>query len=461
VHKVVLFGGDNNVIHKLDQQGTVTRLNNAPIPLGIYRSVTTVDPVSGKYLILGANRSFYEFDVMTDTWRVLSGTVPSAVFSALTPPIFDVIAAPVSTHGVVMFVTANATNSKVHIYKHAAGAAAPPTSPIPSALGWYHIPNTKISPLCPAGVPGATGCQAVTGAWNGAVMDTTRNRFMVWGGGHNDYYGNEIYSLDLNTLQMTRLTNPGQPYATSCAEAIAGGAQPNSRHTYNLIDYLPNVDRMFVWGGSLACAPGTASGETWQFNPGALSWQRMNQPLANRVSSDGWVAAYDPNSGRVFLWNHGDGYLYAYDPSANSWKQLPNSYGQFDYHMSPVVDPVRKRLYVFGHNEQWMYDISAGSAGSSYPRQNANTTGGAAFLANDSPGLAYDSAQDRIVGWDGGNTVWLLNPATGAWTSQTHAGGPAAMSNGTFGRFRYVPALNLFVTCNSISADCSTLRLTP
>ena len=77
------------------------------------------------------------------------------------------------------------------------------------------------------------------------------------------------------------------------------------------------------------------------------------------------------------------------------------------------------------------------------------------------PGLAYDPVQDRIVGWAGGNTVYILNPSTGVWSTQTYAGAPAVLSNGTHGRFRYSPTSNVFVVCNYyFDSDCYTLRLT-
>jgi len=38
--------------------------------------------------------------------------------------------------------------------------------------------------------------------------DTKSNRLIIWGGGHGDYFGNEVYGLDLNNMTMSRLTEP-------------------------------------------------------------------------------------------------------------------------------------------------------------------------------------------------------------------------------------------------------------
>ena len=57
--------------------------------------------------------------------------------------------------------------------------------------------------------------------------------------------------------------------------------------------------------------------------------------------------------------------------------------------------------------------------------------------------------------------VYLLNPDTLACTTVTYSGGPSAVADGTFGKFRYSPQLNVFAVCNSVDENCYTLRLTP
>src|SRR5262249_29378172 len=117
---------------------------------------------------------------------------------------------------------------------------------IPSTLGWYELPNTKIRPITPPDNYNNSGYnfryQSVNHvrAWNSAVFDTRINRMVTFGGGHTDYYGNELYALDLNTLTISRLTDPGLPFATTCSADIVNGTQPNSRHTYDGIAYMAN-----------------------------------------------------------------------------------------------------------------------------------------------------------------------------------------------------------------------------
>ena len=69
---------------------------------------------------------------------------------------------------------------------------------LPSSPGWYEIPNTKLRAVCPPNNFGGSGyyfqdgCAGVTGAWNSAAFDISQNRILLFGGGHYDYYGNEV-----------------------------------------------------------------------------------------------------------------------------------------------------------------------------------------------------------------------------------------------------------------------------
>src|SRR5215813_3860598 len=162
---------------------------------------------------------------------------------------------------------------------------------IPTTPGWYRIPSTDLQSQCPPNNFNNSGydffdlCRGVTQAWNSAAFDTKRNRLIVWGGGHADYSGNEMYALDLNSLTMQRLNDPGLPVVTSGQpEAIVNGTQPNSRHTYDGLAYMANIDRLFVYGGSLAFVGGASNG-TWTYDFSTNKWQQMN-PLGDNPGFD-------------------------------------------------------------------------------------------------------------------------------------------------------------------------------
>jgi hypothetical protein len=109
-HAVLLGAGNGSkLLHRLDAQGNLTPLQEAPMVIRISSTITGVDPVSGELLVLGMDnkKQFHAFDVKKNAWRQL----PDA-------PIADGVTAPIAEHGVTMYFAHRP--DKVFLYKHAA-----------------------------------------------------------------------------------------------------------------------------------------------------------------------------------------------------------------------------------------------------------------------------------------------------------------------------------------------------
>ena len=112
VDKSVILGGGNGskALYRMDAQGNITPLKEAPFVLRISSTVTAVDPVSGDLLVLNMEEKlknkFYALDVKKNEWRQL----PDA-------PIAEGVTAPISGYGVTLYF-ANRP-AKVFLYKHA------------------------------------------------------------------------------------------------------------------------------------------------------------------------------------------------------------------------------------------------------------------------------------------------------------------------------------------------------
>lgn len=340
---------------------------------------------------------------------------------------------------------------------------------LPTGLGWHQLPNTRLRTVCAADngfpeVAGVSGCVDITAGWNGGVFDSRRNRLIIWGGGHNGYYGNEVYAVDLNTPRVQRLTDPGLPIGSysTCQEGIVNNTQANSRHTYDGIEYLPNVDKMFVFGGSLACGLGSFGRDTWMFDFASLRWERKNPSGPQPRAIPGILTAFDPVSGLLYLYD--DLYFYSYDISANRYTQLTTTSQPVGYHLNAVIDPVRRKFVMVGFDNiqgggrVWSIDINPGS---SYQLRAVSTTGGGNLIRAVYPGVDYDPTADRIVAWgeETPNVVYALNLDNGQWTAQTFSGGPTPVGQGTHGRWRYSPAANVFVLANRVDDNVYILRM--
>ncbi len=342
-----------------------------------------------------------------------------------------------------------------------------PLAAQPTGLGWHEISGTELRDVCAAehGFPevwGASGCAGITAAWSGAIFDTTRDRLIIFGGGHNDYYGNELYAFDVGAGALARITDPGLPIASSCTASIAGGTQPNSRHTYDGIEYIRHTDQMFVFGGSLACGPGYFGDDTWVFDFATMSWQAMAPSGPTPAAVAGILTAYDPNRRLIFL--HDLAHLYAYDVETDAYTRLTSSADYFGYHLAATIDPVRRLFVIVG------WDVAAErgtvrtidiSPTSDYQVVEVETTGGDALIGAIYPGLDFDPTRGQVVAWgeDSPDVVYTLDLEARVWQATTYAGGPQPVGQGTHGRFRYAPAGGVFVLMNSVDDNVFVLRL--
>ena len=351
---------------------------------------------------------------------------------------------------------------------------------IPTTLGWFDVQGQQQANNCPPNNFGGWGynfssfCSGVVRAWSGGIGDTKRNRLWFWGGGHTDYAGNELYYFDLNTLKVVRADDPAQP--TQCNETMPDGSA-NARHTYGGLVYIPTADRMFLFGGGSYCSSGNSSSDTWTLDLSKVGsgspngWQRMDPtngsgtPCGDFNNSE---AAYDPNTDLVFVNDLcGGSGLWSYNWSTNTYVQLNTGAANLGLHTKVVIDPTRKLFLRFGDGTASKISIASGS---SYAVQNLTASGCSGLMNANSPGLAFDTVQNLVVGWpDFGGTIYLYNPDTDSCTTQTYSAsappdsahtGSSHTSNGTFGRFQYFPALGVFALINDYNIDGHTLRLT-
>ena len=333
--------------------------------------------------------------------------------------------------------------------------------------GWQEIPNTSLQSVCPAkGYHGVDYnfsfyCQNVTAAWNGGAFDSKRNRLYIWGGGHTDYMGNEIYALDLNQNKMLRLTSPATPLADRMSALNPSeltpydGTQPNSRHIYDAMVYLPNEDRVWVFSGSLATSGGTDS-VTWIFNPNTNKWKRVTPKGTQPMGNYGIVSAYNPNTGDVILHDQHGLYSYHYSSHGGTYTRLVDD-RDYGIHLSAEFDPVRNVFVMIGGEQAYLYDLTPGKP---LIRNRLITTGDNEIINSQAPGLAYDPKTKQIIAWAGGNKVYALNLDARSWTAIPHSGDPGpALCNGTYGRWAYSAKSNAFVVYNWYENNAFLLRL--
>ncbi len=330
-----------------------------------------------------------------------------------------------------------------------------------SAGHWYEVPNSHLEDAAPDPLPPGN-IRNVIRAWSGAAYDTQRDRLLVWGGGHGDYGGNELYAFDVNTMTWSIIWGPTPgnlipPPGSPCNETYPDG-NPAARHTYDGLEYLPApVDAFISAGGSLWCGSGSGSHATWMFDPTAGTWVRR----ADFFSSISVVvrSAYDPVTGHFF--HAGSHSLAEFDPINNTWTvRYYHSGGWWaSGPANAVIDPQRRKWVMVGNGRFMLFDLETGDY--SEPPLSGDT----AFL-NERPGIVYDPVIESIVAWESGPDVYILDLDSMTWTRR-----PPAPANtvspglpeprGTYGRFRYIPSRNAFILVNATDQNVFFYKLTP
>jgi hypothetical protein len=104
----------------------------------------------------------------------------------------------------------------------------------------------------PAATPATPGGpNAVVTAWSSFAWDSTRNDLLLYGGGHANYAGNEMYTWSADTGTWARGSLPSAVTTPNAAGTsfIVDNAAPQSAHTYDNNVYLPINDKFLTFGG--------------------------------------------------------------------------------------------------------------------------------------------------------------------------------------------------------------------
>lgn len=377
------------------------------------------------------------------------------------------------------------------------------------------VPNSFNSGTYTTGSFGwADQCFNMVGNWNGAIADTKRNRLIMWGMGHVETPGNELYSLDLviaspnakgtsngsSVPAIRRLNDPSNPrdYPDNSVTQYITNADgtPISRHTYGSMVYLPKSDRMLAWGGQEWDGVYAQSRNLWLLHMAddmstvagcgspsvAPCWEARvpsgflaSQPFGGVIFANCVLDTTQISDEAVFCigGNGGNNYLWHYNITSDTWTtKVPfggwTVGGTLQVEGVPVVDPDRRMIYHIGFGSNGglgakMYSIMMDSPYTSADLT-STVTGCSALMGAKFPGLIYDPSLNRIVGYPNtGNTVYIFDPATMTCVGQTFTGGPTGStqttSNGLFGRFNYFPALGKYVVVNNHAANAYTLQI--
>ena len=340
------------------------------------------------------------------------------------------------------------------------------------ADSWLALPGTAFRKFCEANAVPALeangGCRMAVEAWSGGVFDDERRQMLVIGGGHMDYWGNEVYAFAPASGRW-RIVRPASRVASGAlpSEPMPDGA-PVSRHTYDSLAYMRHLGQVFLFGGAIA-PNGYSENTTWWFDPANARWQPKASAPRSGAGHYYMATAYDPLTQQVYIRNERG--FYAYDPTSDRWSWplvdfsvRPYYPRQQTHHYRRAVVMPEARLFVAlggmlanpAAPDVFIYDLERKrDVTPDYPMR-----GDLSVIANQGVGLDVDTASGALVAWAGGAPA-IMDPQSWEWRRGSARGAPPkAVGNGTFGRWRYIPYLNVFMLVNKPEEDVHFYKLT-
>lgn len=349
-------------------------------------------------------------------------------------------------------------------------AAAPPNSWIKlnqNLLYQVWPANDFIPTSSPAG-PGTPS--AVIRAWSSFAWDPLRSRLILYGGGHANYDGNEVYIFDGTTRQWSLgfYATDVVPYPGSPGEYVTVDGplhSPVSAHTYDNTTYLPVLDRYLTFGGAAAHTGGsyiihdgdakrssgpytldlTHAGKGWVAGlpdtnvhrgaasnvnlPGASAWAVRDYykdhpdpngllPSMSAHISCGSAYAVENGHDVVYLTTRPGFHLHRIEFVDHDYRNdiitrvgtANNNPNQWDATLA--FDPIKRIVLILGTNSQsmfWGWDISGGITGNFNVFSSGLTGSGvSAWLSafKQEHGIDYDPINQRFVLWSEGGQVF-------------------------------------------------------
>jgi len=327
---------------------------------------------------------------------------------------------------------------------------------------WAAISNNTIASVDPANDPAAnpnypnspawggnSGQMSVIASWNGGAIATklgAKGSLLAWGGGHADYYGNEVYAFDLATQRWSRMSNPYKTPSFPVTSGIWPDGSPSVSHTAGKVAYHPGTNSFVslmvqtsnnYWNDSV---PAFFDLATKQWRHGARS------PVT--VVYGGW-SAYDAKRDAFWL-EGGDsgGELARFSMNGNgtsgSWTGYGAKYAALD--TQGALDPVHDIVVITVFRQSpTMYALDLNNPGGDLITLKQ---GGSPPSREGAAGWVWSTVRQAFIYWRRGGGVYEVKlsgsdwrTGTWNWTNLTAGGNsvvPEDQSNGVYSRFGLV-----------------------
>jgi hypothetical protein len=282
------------------------------------------------------------------------------------------------------------------------------------------------------------GFAAITEAWNGAVFASRfggSGAMILFGGGHDDYFGSDVHAFDLGTRQWSRISdgyvsgNPDQYGAGAVyPDSVYPDGSPLPPHTYGYVQYDAAGNDYLLLKGQTELGPDVkAAPIPHMFNLDSLTWRRGPKHPTAILNSGGWTT-WDLS--RRIMWGHSgnDGNAFiAFNPDGDngdgtfgSWGTLyPNKIPEAASHNAMQIDPARDIIVVVVGLLDRLYAIDPSAPGREIVPLSSS---GRRPVIRECAAIEYAPNLDQLIYYsanDGPHIYSITAPAGSTWAQLT------------------------------------------
>lgn len=342
---------------------------------------------------------------------------------------------------------------------------------------------------------GRSGFPALTEAWNGAVYASgfgTSGSMVIFGGGHDDYYGSDVHAFDLAARTWRRLSDGfvmGEPKDYGEGAVYADGVYPDGSplppHTYGYVQYDALGNDFLLLKSQTELGPKVKAAAIPQlFNLDSLTW-RSGPEHPSAILNSGGFTTWDPS--RRLLWGHsgddgGGNAFVAYSPdgvnpdsTTGSWRECHgNKLPGEASHNAMQFHPAADKIVVALHARDALAVIDPNCPGDALATV---TSRGPKPRIRECAALEYSAGMGSLVYCSAADsaTVYGIDwDADARWYVVSVPAGPDPVADAaaqsrypvnrahTFGRFRiaHFDAIDLAVLIRHVDSAVYAMRLT-
>ncbi len=317
----------------------------------------------------------------------------------------------------------------------------------------------------PADVP--DHCRGITD-YSGFVYDSTRHRFLMFGGGHATTFRDDLSVFSFATLKWssaypsTLCTDMTLANMDRSRNRWTNTGNPFSRHTYDMTAYAPNTDEFFLLSGPIGtgyCAPGidpSTGSDPFYLTPRLSAYNLAGEAWNTETRIIPWDAfsgsEYDPISGKIILLSvYG---LWVFDPVT---RDMVQALGQFSdplasrlgYANNLTYFPPNQRLYYLARGAPTrVFEVRLDREDWSASTVTERVTPPNAPNSEES-GWVYDTRSQVIGGGVLDGLFHAYNPLSNTWTSRSiqiqSSAGVTSIGSQAFHAIGFDPVDEVFV----------------